>query len=36
VHVILGDWKNIKITSPEDLIIAKAIWEQKNAGRSRF
>lgn len=36
VHVVLGDWKNIKITSPEDLIIAKVIWEQTNADRSRF
>lgn len=30
VATVQGDWKNIKITSPEDLIIANAIWESDN------
>jgi 2-C-methyl-D-erythritol 4-phosphate cytidylyltransferase len=34
VVVVDGDWKNIKITSPEDLIIAEAFLEQENANRS--
>jgi 2-C-methyl-D-erythritol 4-phosphate cytidylyltransferase len=33
VVVVNGDWKNIKITSPEDLIIAEAFLEQENADR---
>lgn len=28
VAVVPGDWKNFKITSPEDLILAKAILEE--------
>lgn len=36
VAVVDGDWKNIKITSPEDLIIAEAFLEQENADRSWF
>jgi 2-C-methyl-D-erythritol 4-phosphate cytidylyltransferase len=30
VAVVPGDWKNIKITSPEDLIIAKAFVEAED------
>ncbi len=30
IHLIEGDYKNIKITSPEDLIIGEAILKNKN------
>lgn len=30
VAVVPGDWRNIKITSPEDLIIAQAILDAEN------
>ncbi len=29
VAVVAGDWKNIKITSPEDLVVAKAFLEMQ-------
>jgi len=36
VAVVQGDWRNIKITSPEDLIAAKAYLENSGENRSRI
>jgi 2-C-methyl-D-erythritol 4-phosphate cytidylyltransferase len=36
VAVVEGDWCNIKITSPEDLIVAKAYLESTGENRSRI
>ena len=36
VVVVEGDWRNIKITSPEDLLIAEAFWHDEHSHRSRL
>ena len=30
VKVVEGSYRNIKITTPEDLVLAEALWEMKN------
>ncbi|MCM2356624.1 MAG: 2-C-methyl-D-erythritol 4-phosphate cytidylyltransferase [Geobacteraceae bacterium] len=33
VHVVLGDYRNIKITTPEDLILAEAFMKEAGKGQ---
>ncbi len=30
VHIVIGDYRNIKITTPEDLVLAEALLKEKN------
>ncbi len=30
VHVVMGDYRNIKITTPEDLVLAEALLDSRN------
>ncbi|WP_246055370.1 2-C-methyl-D-erythritol 4-phosphate cytidylyltransferase [Pseudalkalibacillus caeni] len=32
VSIVMGDYRNIKLTTPEDLLFAKAIIEERNEG----
>ncbi len=29
VHIVIGDYRNIKITTPEDLVLAEALFKEK-------
>lgn len=31
VHIVSGDYENIKVTTPEDLIVAEALLQEKNS-----
>lgn len=33
VRVVMGDYQNIKLTTPEDLAIAEAIWKMRGTER---
>jgi 2-C-methyl-D-erythritol 4-phosphate cytidylyltransferase len=36
VHVVLGDYENIKVTTPDDLVLAEAFWgRRQNENRDR-
>ncbi len=30
VHVVQGEYRNIKLTTPEDLVVAEAFWNKQN------
>lgn len=29
VRTVMGNWENIKVTTPEDMLLAEAIWEKR-------